>query len=60
MLQIEAGRHQNLLMPDRSCVFCKELDIVLEAEYHLCHAYTELKIYTEYNLQQLYRNTSRN
>ena len=34
MLQIEAGRHKNLLMADRLCVFCKELYIiVLEDEY---------------------------
>ena len=64
MLQIEAGRHKNMLLADRLCVFCKELDIiVLEDEYHflmLCPAYTDLFIYTEYILQQFYRNTNRN
>ena len=29
MLQIEAGRHKNMLMADRLCVFCKELDIIV-------------------------------
>ena len=47
MLQIEVGRHKNMLMADRLCVFCKELDIiVLEDEYHflmLCPAYTDLR-----------------
>ena len=47
MLQIEVGRHKNMLMADRLCVFCKELYIiVLEDEYHflmLCPAYTDLR-----------------
>ena len=68
MLQIEAGRQKNMLMADRLCVFCKELDnYVLEDEYHflmLCPAYTDFRsnylFYTEYILQQFYRNTNRN
>ena len=46
-LQIKAGRHINMLMADRLCVFCKELDtIVLEDEYHflmLCPAHTDFR-----------------
>ena len=50
MLQIEAERHKNMLITDRLCVFCCELDpiiIVLENEYHfsmLCPAYTDLRL----------------
>ena len=29
MLQNETGQHKNMLMADRLCVFCKELDIIV-------------------------------
>ena len=29
MLQIEAERHKNLLMADRLCAVCKELEIIV-------------------------------
>ena len=39
---------KNILMADRLCIFCKELDIiVLEDEYHflmLCPAHTDLRL----------------
>ena len=47
MLQIQTGRHKNMLIADWWCVFCKELDIiVLKDEYNfsmLCPAYTDLR-----------------
>ena len=66
MLQIVAGRQKHMLMTDRLCVFCKELDIiVLKDEYNFLmfcpyRIAIELFIYTEYILQQFYRNTNRN
>ena len=67
MLQIEVGRHKNMLMADRLCVFCKELDIiVLEDEYHflmLCPAYTDLRsnylFIQNTSYRQFYRHTNR-
>ena len=61
MLQIEAGRHKNLLMADRLRIFCKELYIFVLEDVMPCLYRIEiclfiiylLFIYTEYILQQL-------
>ena len=37
MLQVGAGRHKNLLMADRLCVFCKELEIIVVKYYLLAY-----------------------